>query len=106
MTIDDCGDCGRDGGFCWSYLAARLIHPVQVEIIEALRWIDRPLSATDFIFVFGGKRTGLRIEHHLRRLRKLGVVVLHDAERGGIPAISRLYRLVKRPGCRPGKKKP
>ena len=83
----------QDGDFCWGALAARLLHPVQVEIIEALRWIGRPLSATDFVYVFGGRRAGLRIEHHLRRLTKLEAVAPNAAPTGA-SAAQRPYRLV------------
>jgi predicted MarR family transcription regulator len=94
-------DGEQNDDFCWATLAARLLHPVQVEIIESLRWIGRPLSATDFVYVFGGKRAGLRIEYHLRRLRKLGVVAPANVERGGLSAAERPYRLVNRPRSGP-----
>jgi hypothetical protein len=87
----------QDGDFYWGALAARLLHPVQVEIIEALRWIGRPLSATDFVYIFGGRRAGLRIEYHLRRLTKLEAVAPAKIGRAGASAAERPYRLVNRP---------
>jgi hypothetical protein len=87
---------GDVGDFCWGALAAHVLHPVQVEIIEALRWIDRPLTATDLLQVFGAKRSGLRIEHHLRRLTKIDAMVPDDDARRG-PMADRPYRLVRHP---------
>lgn len=92
-------DDEQGGDFCWGDLAARLLHPVQVEIIEALRRIGLPLTAADFVHVLEGKRTGLQIEHHLRRLRRLDAVRLDEADRTGVPTASRSYRLVRLPGC-------
>jgi hypothetical protein len=89
-------DKGQIGEFFWSALAARVLHPAQVEIIEALRWIDQPLSATDLLRVFEGERVGLRIEHRLRQLARLDVVALADGM-APAPVGQRSYRLVKRP---------
>jgi predicted MarR family transcription regulator len=88
-AVEDAGD------FCWGALAARLLHPVQVEIIEALRWIDRPLAARDLLLVLGRKPTGVRIEHHLRRLTRLDAVALDDSGRARGSVAGRLYRLTR-----------
>jgi hypothetical protein len=85
--------------FCWGELAARVLHPVQVEIIEALRWIDRPLTAIDLLNVLDGKRLGLRIEHHLKRLTRLDALVSADEGKLRTPMRQRAYRLAKRPGA-------
>ena len=85
------GDC------FWGALAARVLHPVQVEIIEALWRIDRPLSATDLLQVFDAKPNGLRIEHHLRRLTRLDALALEGNGRARAPMGQHSYRLVKRP---------
>lgn len=85
-------------GFPWGGLAARVIHPVQVEVIEALLWIDLPLTATDLLHVFDAKRSGLLIEHHIRRLTRLDAVMPIDneqARRG--PMADRSYCLVRHP---------
>lgn len=82
------------GDVWWAELAARLLHPVQVEIIEALRWINRPLSPADLLRILGGKRVGLRIEYHLRRLARLDALALADDAK----ARSHVYRLVGRSG--------
>jgi hypothetical protein len=87
----------QSGDFCWSDLAARLIHPVQVEIIEALLWIDLSLTAADLVHILDGKHAARPIEYHLRRLTKLEVVELCDGRQRGVPAAERRYRLVRRP---------
>ncbi|MET0305057.1 MAG: hypothetical protein ABW196_02375 [Solirubrobacterales bacterium] len=90
------GDGGTDD-FCWDALEPRVLHPVRVEIIEALRWIGLPLSATDLLWVFEGQQTELRLEYHLRLLSELDVV---KKEAGGMtPPLmgQRPYRLVEGP---------
>jgi predicted transcriptional regulator len=94
MKLDD---AGQVEDFWWGTLVAGVLHPAQVEIIEALRWIDRPLSVTDLLQVLEGQRVGLRIERHLRRLAKLDAVTLEDDGKTRSPAMMRSYRLVKRP---------
>lgn len=91
-------DIEQFGDAFWAALSARVLHPAHVEIIEALRWIDRPMSATDLLSVFDGQRTGLRLERRLRQLTRLGAVAPGDngkarAQMGQIP-----YRLVGQPG--------
>ncbi|MEX2448941.1 MAG: hypothetical protein WD404_09405 [Solirubrobacterales bacterium] len=71
------GEQARD--FFWSELAAQVLHPVRVEIVEAMRWIGRPLSAVDLMRVFEGQRKKSRLQWHLGRLTKLGVVELATA---------------------------
>jgi hypothetical protein len=89
---------GQIGDPFWAALAARVLHPSQVEIIEALRWIDRPLAATDLLRVFEGQRVGLRLERRLRQLTRLGAVAPDDdgKARGSTDQIP--YRLMKEPG--------
>ena len=69
------------GDSFWAGLAARALHPAHVEIIEALRWIDRPLAATDLLGVFEGQRAGSRLERRLRQLTRLGAVAPGDDEK-------------------------
>jgi len=91
------GDDGRVGDFAWGELVARVLHPVQVEIIEALWWIGLPLTATDLFWVFDAKHDRSRIERHLRRLTKLDAVAPKARGRAS-PAKRRqhLYQLVNR----------
>lgn len=91
------GRAAGAGGFCWGALAAHVLHPVQVEIIEALQWIDQPLTAADLLHIFDAKRSGLRIEHHLRRLTKLDAVMLNENRKEHGPMANRSYCLVGQP---------
>jgi DNA-binding transcriptional ArsR family regulator len=52
----------------WGALVPRIVHPTKVCIIEALRWIDRPLSASDLERVFVGELSESTISYHLRTL--------------------------------------
>lgn len=58
----------------WASLAHRLLHPVQVEAIEALRQGDRPLSAREIAEVVESASAAALAQHHLRRLRRLGAI--------------------------------
>lgn len=61
--------------FDWSALVPRIVHPLKVAIIEALQWIDTPLSSTDLRKVFGGDRFSLNlIAYHASQLAKLGAI--------------------------------
>jgi DNA-binding transcriptional ArsR family regulator len=79
----------------WASLARRLLHPIQVEIIEALRQSDKPLSAHDLAEVVEGVAAG-NLAHHLRRLRKLGAIAYADAPQLR-NALDVRFRLVVRP---------
>lgn len=61
--------------FDWGVLVPFLIHPLRVAIIEALLWIDRPLSASELKRLFGedGRTVGL-ISYHVNELAKTGVI--------------------------------
>jgi hypothetical protein len=96
MTQGD--DNGHAEGSFWSALAARSLHPIQVEIIEALRWIDRPLTATDLSRVLEEQRAGLRIERRLRQLARLDAVALADNGKARGPAVQHAYRLARQSG--------
>lgn len=91
------GEGGQEVGFYWAALVARVLHPVDVEIIEALRWIGQPLSADELSKVFEGKWSWAKVSHHIRRLGKLDAVELHEIETK--PNIADIrYRLVESPG--------
>lgn len=65
----------------WDALVPLLIHPTKVWVIEALLWIDRPLSASELEEVLY-KRAGVSaIAYHLKSLRTLGVLELVKEER-------------------------
>jgi hypothetical protein len=58
----------------WGALLSRSIHPTRLWIIEAMRVIDRPLSASELEHVFGGKPGTSAISYHLNTLAKIGIV--------------------------------
>jgi hypothetical protein len=61
-------------GLCWAALVARVLHPAEVQIIEALRWIERPLSAGDLSELFDGKLSWVVACRHIRHLTQLGAI--------------------------------
>jgi DNA-binding transcriptional ArsR family regulator len=65
---------GDEREFDWLSLVTRVVHPTKVAIIEALLWIDQPLSATDLTKVFGGELGLGVVAYHLRELYKAGVM--------------------------------
>ena len=58
----------------WDALIARLIHPTQLAVIEAMLWIDRPLSSAELVRVFDGEVVLSSVAYHVRRLAELGVL--------------------------------
>ena len=63
---------GRSGDFCWTALVARVLHSVDVQIIEAFQQIEKPLSAGDLSQLFDRKTCWSSLVHHTRRLTELG----------------------------------
>jgi DNA-binding transcriptional ArsR family regulator len=58
----------------WGALVSRLVYPTKVWIIEALRWIGEPLSASELEKIFGGSLSVSAISYHVTTLAKLGVL--------------------------------
>lgn len=59
----------------WMRVIPTLIHPVKIGIIEALRRIDEPLSATDITAMFGGGVETSQVSYHMGMLAAAQVVV-------------------------------
>lgn len=57
----------------WAALAADILHPVQVQIIEAFRYIDRPLRVRDLSEIVDSVEP-VHLDYHLGRLGRLGVL--------------------------------
>jgi len=55
-------------------LAGRLLHPLQIQIIDALRRADRPLTAGELFDACDGEPEWLRFVRLLRQLGNLGAV--------------------------------
>jgi DNA-binding transcriptional ArsR family regulator len=63
--------------FDWNVLVPRVVHPLKVAIIEALRWIHTPLSASDLTKVIDADEFGLsHVSYHLGKLADAGAVEL------------------------------
>jgi hypothetical protein len=58
----------------WGALVPRLVHPTKVMVIEALRWIDRPLSASDLERVFDAGMSVSTISCHVTNLADIGIL--------------------------------
>jgi hypothetical protein len=76
----------------WDGLVTLLLHETQLHIIEAMRWIDRPVSASQLVQVFDGSTYLSTVAYHVRHLRKLGVV-RQSWSRPVRGATERFYRL-------------
>jgi hypothetical protein len=66
----------------WSALPKKVLHPVRVPVIEALRWIGEPLSPIETVDVLDGFASMWEAAHHLRVLEALGVVKLIPTDHG------------------------
>lgn len=78
--------------FSWEELVPLLIHPLRVEIIEALRYVGEPLSTTDLREVFDDRYALSLISYHLVTLAKVEAVVGVEQRQVGA-AIERFYFL-------------
>jgi hypothetical protein len=66
----------------WAALVSR-IHPLKVAIIEALRYMGRPMSASDFTNLLDGENKGLSyVSYHVRTLAKDGMIKKVDEREG------------------------
>jgi hypothetical protein len=71
--------------FDWSTLVPQVVHPLKVAIMEALLWVDQPLSATDLTKLFDSDRYGVaHVSYHLVKLADIEAlqVVGERAARG------------------------
>lgn len=66
---------GWDERFLWESLIPRLLSPVRVAIIEAIRCIGRPLTANDLAMMFFRPDYYLaRMDYHLKAMAKHGAL--------------------------------
>jgi hypothetical protein len=79
----------------WAALVGRVLPQTQVQIIEALRVIDRPLTAGELFLVFDKEPVWLAFCRHVRRLTDLRVIALAERPSGSNP-LETPYRLVAR----------
>ena len=78
----------ESGRFVWETLTPRLIHPLKLAMIEALLWVDRPLSADDLLALFSPLESNRElVRYHARSLAKAGVLeTIQVEESAGGPA--------------------
>jgi len=67
--------------FDWGFLVPRVVHPMQVAIIEAVAYVGLPLSAADVRRKFGETHSVSHISYHVTFLAKVGALVLADERR-------------------------
>ncbi len=64
-----------DTFFDWLDLLSHYVHPLKVAILEALLWIEQPLSANDITLLFGSRSYPLGVvAYHVSDLAKRGVI--------------------------------
>lgn len=81
---------GDELAFGWDALVPRVVHPLKVAIIEALRWIGQPLSATELKNLFDDGSDLSLISYHLVTLSKVEVLTI-VRERRGRGSIEKFY---------------
>ena len=91
----DCLDAGEPIGqgplrFSWSALVL-LVHPMKTTIIEAMCWVEEPLSAKLISEMTGGSHSLQFVAYHVKTLAGAGLIVQVD-QRSVRGAIERLYR--------------
>jgi len=72
--------------FNWDFLVPYLIHPVKVAIIEAMEWIEIPVSPRELDRVFDEEFGLSLVAYHMRTLADIGVVekVRQQSVRGAL----------------------
>ena len=62
--------------FDWERLVPLLIHPAKVAIVEALEWMERPLSPSEMVNLFGNERDLYLslVAYHVRELTKVNAL--------------------------------
>lgn len=91
-----------EGGepFRWDVLVPHIVHPLKVSIIEAMSWIERPLSAVELSRVFDEEVALGLVSYHLKALAGMDVMVKVGARpvRG---ALENFYFFAHRNGAAP-----
>jgi hypothetical protein len=86
--------------FDWNALIPMSVHPVKVAIIEAMEWIEVPVSPRELDRLFDEEFGLSLVSYHTRTLADVGVVerVRQQAVRG---AIQNFYTLAAREPASP-----
>jgi hypothetical protein len=67
-------DSHNNGHFNWDSLVPHLVHPVKVAIIEAMEWVEVPLSPRQLDQIFDEQFGVSLVSYHMRTLVDVGVV--------------------------------
>lgn len=79
ICADSNGEAG-DEPIRWDVFVSRLLHPVQLSMIEALLWIELPISPADLAQMYGGEYSNSNTGYHVKVLVKHHVLKLVDTE--------------------------
>lgn len=84
---------GDELPFDWAALVPRIMHPMRVSIIEAMHWIERPISATDFNQMAEEPEPSVsRLSYHFKVLAGPKVAVIEQVREEQVRgAIERFY---------------
>jgi hypothetical protein len=69
-----------------------LVHPMKTAIVEAMCWVQEPLSANLLSYMTGGRYDVRYISYHVRSLAEARLIVL-EKRRSVRGATERLYKL-------------
>lgn len=69
--------------FDWERLVPLLVHPAKVAIVEALEWMEQPLSPTEMVILFDDDRDFYLslVAYHVRGLVKVGVLEVVESRK-------------------------
>jgi hypothetical protein len=79
ISPDSNGGAGNEV-FRWDILVSRILHPIQLAMVEALIWIGLPLSPSDLSEMYGGEYTDSHAGYHVKALVSHGILRLADTE--------------------------
>jgi len=77
--LDSNGGAG-DECFPWGSLVSRFLHPIQVAAIEAMAWIELPISPSDVSSMLDGEYSASHVAYHVKALFDRGFLELVDIE--------------------------
>ena len=77
---------GEGETFNWDSLVPYLVHPMKVAIIEAMEWVEVPVSPRELDLMFDEEHGVSLIAYHMRTLVEVGVVekVRQEPVRGAV----------------------
>jgi len=89
-----------DDRFNWSVLVSNIVHPLKVAIIEAMEWVEKPLSPRELDRMFDEQFGVSLVSYHMHALADVGVVekVRQRSVRG---AMQTFYALVAKDAIAP-----